>query len=81
MSLDTIKADYTVDARGSSCPGPILEAKKGISKVKKGEILEVLATDPGTKNDLPIWVKRVGHEFLGIVEGEGYFRLLIKRQK
>jgi TusA-related sulfurtransferase len=81
MNLETIKVDYSVDARGSSCPGPILEAKKGISKVKKDQVLEILATDPGTKNDLPIWIKRVGHEFLGVIEGEGYFRMLIRRKK
>ncbi|MCY3413882.1 MAG: sulfurtransferase TusA family protein [Candidatus Heimdallarchaeota archaeon] len=74
-------ADKTVDARGSACPGPILEAKKGISKVKKGQILEIMASDKGTLNDLPVWVKRVGHEFLGIVEAEGYYRLFIRRNK
>lgn len=81
MTLETTTADFTADARGSACPGPILEAKKGISKVKKGQILEVLASDKGTKNDLPIWVKRVGHELLGILDEEGYFRIYIKRMK
>ncbi len=79
--LASITPTKVIDARGSSCPGPILEAKKGIGKVKVGEVLEVISNDPGTKNDLPIWVKRVGHEFLGIIEEEGYSRLFIKRKK
>ncbi len=79
--LENIVADKMVDARGTSCPGPILEAKKGIAKVKVGEVLEIRASDPGTKDDLPVWVKRVGHEFLGVLDGEGYWRLFIKRKK
>ncbi len=81
MSLENVEVNFSVDARGSACPGPILEAKKGISKVKKGQVLEIMASDKGTRSDLPIWVKRSGHEFLGIIEGEGYFRLLIRRKK
>ncbi len=79
--LNQIKPAVVIDARGSACPGPILEAKKGIRKVKVGEILEVRSSDEGTKHDLPIWVKRSGHEFLGMVEAEGYTRLFIKRMK
>ena len=47
--LKDLKADKVVDARGTSCPGPILAAKKGIVDVKVGEIMAVLATDSGTK--------------------------------
>ena len=79
--LENIVASQIIDARGTSCPGPILEAQKGISKVKVGEILEIRASDPATKDDLPVWVKRVGHEYLGTLEGEGFFRLFIKRRK
>ena len=79
--LENIKPDHVVDARGVSCPGPILEAKKGMAKLKVNQIMEVKAADEGTKVDLPIWVKRVGHEFLGIVEREGYASLFIRRKK
>ncbi len=79
--LEKIKPDYIADARGSSCPGPILEAKKSIAKVPIGGILEVRATDPGTKNDLPAWTKKMKHEFLGIREADGYFSLFIRRKR
>ena len=79
--LKAIQANKIVDARGTSCPGPILAAKKGMIEVKMGEIMEVLATDTGTQKDLPAWSKKIGHEFLGVVEEAGYIRLFVKRQK
>jgi tRNA 2-thiouridine synthesizing protein A len=79
--LNTIKAASVVDCRGSACPGPLLEAKKGMGKVKVGEVLEVLSSDPGTRNDIPVWAKKVGHEYLGHVVTEGYDRLFIVRKK
>ena len=81
MDLSTIKAASVVDARGSACPGPLLEAKKGIGKVKVGETLEILSNDPGTKNDIPIWAKKVGHEYLGHLQSDGYERLFVVRRK
>ncbi len=79
--LSTLQPNKTVDARGTSCPGPILAAKKGIVDVKVGEIMAVLATDSGTKKDLPAWAKKMGHEFLGVIEEQGYFKLFVKRAK
>lgn len=71
----------TVDARGSACPGPLLEAKKAIGSVKVGEVLEIITSDPGTKDDLPVWAKKVGHEFMGHVEDDGCERIFIRRGK
>jgi len=79
--LKALKAQKIVDARGTSCPGPILAAKKGIVEVKPGEIMEVMATDTGTQKDLPAWAKKMGHEFLGVVEEAGYWKLFVKRLK
>lgn len=81
LDLKAIQAQKVVDARGTSCPGPILAAKKGIVDVKVGEIMEVLATDSGTQKDLPAWAKKVGHEYLGLVEEPGYMKLFVKRLK
>ena len=81
QDLGSIAAAKVVDARGTSCPGPILAAKKGMVDVPVGEIMEILATDSGTHKDLPAWSKKMGHEFLGIVEEAGYWRLFIKRAR
>ena len=81
MDLSTIKAASVVDARGSACPGPLLEAKKGIGKVKVGEILEILSNDSATKNDIPVWANKVGHEPLGHLQADGYDRIFVRRNK
>jgi len=79
--LNSMEAANTVDARGSACPGPLLEAKKGIGKVKVGEVLEVLSSDSGTRNDIPAWARKVGHEYMGLVEADGYDKLYVRRNK
>jgi len=81
IELSTIEAANTVDARGSACPGPLLEAKKGIGKVKVGEILEVYSNDSGTRTDIPAWAKKVGHEYLGVLEADGYDKHFVRRNK
>lgn len=79
--LATMKADKVVDARGSACPGPLLEAKKGIGAVAVGQVLEVWSNDSGTKKDIPLWASKMGHECLGVLAGEGYDRIFVLRKK
>jgi TusA-related sulfurtransferase len=79
--LESIQAASVVDARGSACPGPLLEAKKGIGKVRVGEVLEILSNDSATKGDIPVWANKVGHEFLGHLEADGYDRIFVVRKK
>ncbi len=81
VDLNTIQAAKVVDARAMSCPGPLLEAKKAIGAVKVNEVLEIWSGDANTKNDMPRWCEKVGHEFLGAMPGEGYERLFIRRKK
>lgn len=70
-----------VDARGTACPGPLLEAKRGMVSVPVGGIMEVLSSDEGTNQDLPLWSKKVGHEYLGTIQEAGYWRIFVKRGK
>jgi len=81
IDINTVKAAKIADARGVACPGPLLEAKKAIGSVKVGEILEVWSGDTNTKNDLPKWAAKVGHEYLGYLPADGYERLFIVRKK
>jgi tRNA 2-thiouridine synthesizing protein A len=78
--MNEIKADETLDARGLSCPMPLLKTKKAIEKLASGQVLEILGSDPGTGNDLPHWAKRSGHDFLGEKEDEGFSRYFIKKK-
>ncbi|HOK60131.1 MAG TPA: sulfurtransferase TusA family protein [Tenuifilum sp.] len=77
--LKKLSVAQTVDARGTSCPGPLLAAKKAVGEIESGEILEVLSSDEGTKNDIPKWCEKMEHEFLGIIEEDSYFRLFLKK--
>ncbi len=79
--LNQIKANKIVDCRGSACPGPLMEAKKGIGAVPVGGILEIWSSDPGTKADIPAWARKVGHEFIGVLTGDGYDRVFVIRKK
>lgn len=81
VDLAAIQAAKTVDARAMSCPGPLLEAKKGIGLVKVGEVLEIWSGDPGTKKDIPVWCQKVGQDYLGTTPADGYDRLFIRRTK
>ena len=77
--VDNITADEVLDAKGLSCPMPLLKTKKAISKLQSGQILEVLGTDPGSKNDLPGWCQKEGHEFMGSKDEADFFRFYTKK--
>jgi tRNA 2-thiouridine synthesizing protein A len=79
--LGTLTADKTVDARGTACPGPLLEAKKAIGAVRVGQVVEVLSGDAGTRGDIPVWANKVGHEYLGMVAADGFDRHFVRRKK
>jgi tRNA 2-thiouridine synthesizing protein A len=79
--LSQVTATKVVDARGSACPGPLLEAKKGIGAIKVGEILEIWSGDARTKEDIPKWAAKVGQEYMGSLVAEGYDRIFLRRSK
>lgn len=69
------------DARGTACPGPLLEAKKAMTSVALGDIVELWSGDPNTQKDVAAWSAKVGHEFLGVIPEAGYERIFIRRGK
>ncbi len=77
--LKNLQVDKSVDARGTSCPGPLLAAKKAMGEIQSGQILEVLSSDEGTKKDIPKWATKKGHEYLGTIEESGFFRIFVKK--
>ena len=78
--LKELKSDLVVDARATSCPGPILAAKKAIGQIPVGGVMEVLASDTGTLKDLPAWCKKMGHDYLGDVENDGFWSVYLLRK-
>ena len=79
--LEAITDVVVVDARGTACPGPLLEAKKGMARVPVGSTIEIWSTDPATKNDISAWSAKVGHDFLGVLDADGYDRVFVIRRK
>ena len=69
----------TVDARGRSCPGPLVALHKALRGAATGDLLELLATDPGSKSDVPSWAKLSGNELIQADEDAGVFRYVIRK--
>ena len=77
-----IEVQQTLDARNLSCPMPVLKSNKALKTLKIGEVLEIFASDPGSKVDIPAWSRTTGQELLVSEErGSRDFRFLVKRLK
>ena len=74
-------ADRVVDARGVACPGPLLEAKRGILLVPVGGVLELISSNEETNIDVPAWAWKVGHTYLGTIYEAGIWRIFVRRNK
>ncbi len=82
MTTEELKAltvNKSVDARGTSCPGPLLAAKKAIGQIEEGQVMEVLSADEGTRRDIPKWCTKKGYEYLGTLEEAGYYKIFLKK--
>ncbi|WP_299095349.1 sulfurtransferase TusA family protein [uncultured Metabacillus sp.] len=66
--MEMIKTDFVLDAKGLACPMPIVKTKKAINNLEAGQVLEVQATDKGSKADIKAWSESSGHQYLGTVE-------------
>jgi tRNA 2-thiouridine synthesizing protein A len=69
----------TVDSRGQSCPGPLVTLHKALKDTARGDLLELLATDPGSKSDVPSWAKLSGNDLLEASEDAGVFRYVVRK--
>lgn len=69
----------TVDARGQSCPGPLVTLHKALRDAQRGDLLELLATDPGARSDVPSWATLSGNELVESSESDGLLRFVIRK--
>ena len=69
-----------VDASGLSCPLPILRATQGIKTIQSGELMEIVATDPGSVKDFDAWAKATGNVMVEQDAGGGKFRFVLRRK-
>ncbi len=77
--MSQYKPDQTLDARGLCCPLPVIRTKKVIETMAPGEILEIITTDPGSKNDIPAWARQTGNELLSMADKNEAFFFYIKK--
>ncbi len=69
----------TIDARGSYCPGPLMELIRAIREAQVGDILAVYSSDKGSKIDIPKWVEKAGHRLISVETREGYDEIVIEK--
>jgi tRNA 2-thiouridine synthesizing protein A len=71
----------TIDARGSFCPGPLMELIRGIRESQVGDVLAVLSSDKGSKIDIPKWIEKAGHRLIAVESLEGYDRIVVEKAR
>ena len=72
--------DQELDACGLNCPLPILRAKKSLSSLDSGQILKIIATDPGAVKDFEAFARQTGNELLESSEEGGKFHFLVRKK-
>ena len=70
-----------IDARGSFCPGPLMELIAGMKLAQVGDELELLSSDKGSANDVPEWIGKVGHAFVDSREEAGVWHITVRKAK
>ena len=80
METET-KPNKIVDARGSFCPGPLMELIKAYKQANTNDVISLYSTDNGTKRDAAAWVNKSGNELVGIFDREGYYEIVMKKTK
>lgn len=69
----------TIDARGSYCPGPLMELIRVIRESEVGDVLAVYSSDGGSKTDIPLWVEKAGHQLVGVTARDGYDEIVVEK--
>jgi TusA-related sulfurtransferase len=78
MSEPQLDPDVTIDSRGATCPGPLMDL---IGKVKEADpdtVLELQTSDNGSKGDVPEWLEEAGHELVEVVEHDDYWSMYVR---
>ena len=71
--MNAIKADSELDCSGMLCPMPVVKTSQAIKELKVGQVLKMIATDPGAPPDMEAWSRQTGHELLQSIEEEGIY--------
>lgn len=69
----------TIDARGSFCPGPLMELIRGIREAQVGDVLAVYSSDKGSRIDIPKWIEKAGHRLIAVESRDGYDEIIVEK--
>ncbi|HSG87534.1 MAG TPA: sulfurtransferase TusA family protein [Candidatus Limnocylindrales bacterium] len=75
----TYTVTRTIDARGSFCPGPLMELIRAIRESAVGDVLSVYSSDSGSKVDIPKWVEKAGHRLLALETRDGFDEIVVEK--
>ncbi len=79
MNVVEVPIDRTVDARGSYCPGPLMELIRAIREGQVGEVIAIWSTDSGSRLDIPKWIEKAGHRLVGVETRDGYDEIIVEK--
>jgi TusA-related sulfurtransferase len=79
--LEVQPVTRTVDARGSFCPGPLMELIRAIRESEVGDVIAVRSTDKGSKTDIPKWVEKAGHRLVSLDARDGYDEIVVQKAR
>jgi tRNA 2-thiouridine synthesizing protein A len=71
----------TVDARGSFCPGPLMELIRAIRESQVGDVIAVYSSDSGSRTDIPKWVEKAGHRLVDVGARDGYDEIVVEKRR
>lgn len=76
---EEVKIHHRIDARGLYCPIPVYKTRQAVLEAKPQEVVEILADDPASEEDIPRWAKRTGNKILSLEQRDDYIRFLIQK--
>lgn len=78
--MSTEQIAQVVDAKGLSCPMPIVKTAQAVKGLASGQLVEVLATDPGSTKDFAAWAKSTGNELVEQTVDDGVYRFVLRKK-
>ncbi|RXK46626.1 sulfurtransferase TusA family protein [Halorientalis pallida] len=78
MSETEHEPDVTVDSRGATCPGPLMDLIGKVKESDPGTVIELQTSDNGSKSDVPEWLDEAGHDLLEVVDHDDYWSMYVE---
>ena len=79
MTETAVSVNRIVDARGSFCPGPLMELIGAIRAGQVGDVIAVYSSDKGSKTDIPKWIEKAGHRLIALEARDGYDEIVVEK--